>query len=140
MFNNPNIIKSYGICFGDDLHSPSIILEYLPFNLSKVVDSSKHVKVSDFGIAKFIGNENDNENDDEFMGQAPGTLKFMPPEILNDDEYDQKIDVYAFGIIVYFILTKGEYPRIGIAEVAAGKKAPIPKGINDFAKNLILRC
>lgn len=74
------------------------------------------------------------------MEQAPGTLKFMPPEILNDEEYDQKIDVYAFGIIVYFILTKGEYPRIGIAEVAAGKKAPIPKGINDFAKNLILRC
>lgn len=33
-----------------------------------------------------------------------------------------KIDVYAYGIFVFLILTKGEYPNISFADIANGKK------------------
>ncbi|KAK8887762.1 copper transport protein ctr1 [Tritrichomonas musculus] len=35
--DHPNIIKGFGICFGDQSHPPSIILEYSPHNLTEVV-------------------------------------------------------------------------------------------------------
>ena len=174
-FNHPNIIKTFGICFGDKTHPPSIILEFCPFNLLKCVkdlqdferisvifeicsamnevhenhlihrdlkpenilmDEQKHVKVSDFGIARL--NEIEGEQSKTL---GIGTLKFMAPEILNEDKfYNEKVDVYSFGVILFFILTNGEYPKISISEIATGKKANIPININEISRQLILRC
>lgn len=172
---HPNIIKTYGICFGDDTHPPSIILEFCPFNLSKCVkdlqdcerisvifeissamsevhekhlihrdlkpenillDDEKHVKISDFGISRL--NEIEGENSKTL---GIGTLKFMAPEILNEDKYyTEKVDVYSFGVILFFVLTNGQYPKISISEIATGKKATIPAHVNQVSRELILRC
>lgn len=172
---HPNIIKTYGICFGDDTHPPSIILEFCPFNLSKCVkdlqdcerisvifeissamsevhekhlihrdlkpenillDDEKHVKISDFGISRL--NEIEGENSKTL---GIGTLKFMAPEILNEDKYyTEKVDVYSFGVILFFVLTNGQYPKISISEIATGKKATIPANVNQISRELILRC
>ena len=35
--NHPNIIQTYGFCFGDENNKPFILLEYCPYNLSKIV-------------------------------------------------------------------------------------------------------
>ncbi|OHT08719.1 hypothetical protein TRFO_04803 [Tritrichomonas foetus] len=34
--SHPNIVKTYGICYGDENHQPSILLEYCPSNLKKM--------------------------------------------------------------------------------------------------------
>lgn len=34
----------------------------------------------------------------------------LAPELLNENEYDQKADVFSFGIIVFFMLTGGDFP------------------------------
>ena len=48
----------------------------------------------------------------------------MAPELLQErTDYDEKVDVYAFGVVVFQILMKGEFPRIGIAEVISGHQA-----------------
>ncbi|KAK8840994.1 hypothetical protein M9Y10_027831 [Tritrichomonas musculus] len=52
----------------------------------------------------------------------------------------KKVDVYAFGVVVFLILTKGEYPKISLYDVGAGKKVEIPSIINNFSRELINKC
>ncbi|OHS96962.1 CAMK family protein kinase [Tritrichomonas foetus] len=35
--SHQNILKTYGICYGDSSHPPSILLEYCPTNLKKMI-------------------------------------------------------------------------------------------------------
>ena len=131
------VVSSFEICNGmSEVHKRHLIHRDLkPDNI--LFDQNKHVKIIDFGIAKL----NDEDDDQDSMTLGIGTLKFMAPEMLNeDDHYDNKIDVYAFGIILFFIMTNGNYPKIRIGDVSMGKKAPIPDYINEFTRNLILRC
>ena len=70
-----------------------------------------------------------------------GSLNYMAPELLQRKKnYDEKVDVYAFGVVVFLILTKGQYPDINIVEVGTGKQAPIPSSISKFSSKLIRDC
>ncbi|KAK8871913.1 hypothetical protein M9Y10_007659 [Tritrichomonas musculus] len=53
-------------------------------------------------------------------------IKLAPELLLEQAHYDEKVDVYAFGVVVFQILTKGEFPKVSLGEVANGKKAEIP--------------
>lgn len=65
----------------------------------------------------------------------------MAPELwLEQAHYDEKVDVYALGVVVFQILTKGEFPKVSLGEVANGKKAEIPSSITKFSSELIDKC
>ena len=65
----------------------------------------------------------------------------MDPELLRGStKYNEKVDIYSFGVLVFYILTEGKYPKIGPVEMANGKKATIPDCINEISKQLILKC
>ena len=55
-------------------------------------------------------------------------------------DYNNKIDVYSFGVIVFFILTCVQTPKISIGDQSMRKKAPIPKKNNKISRDLINRC
>lgn len=102
-----------------------------------LLDSKKHVKLCDFGTAKLIDIESQTNSS---MTHRVGSLPYMAPELLNDSgNYDRKVDVYAFGVILYFIIAKTR-PKISTIDVMAGKKAEIPPTFTKFAKKLILKC
>jgi serine/threonine protein kinase len=46
------------------------------------------------------------------MGTIIGTPSFMPPEQAGGriDDIDTRSDIYALGVVLYFILTAGELP------------------------------
>ena len=50
----------------------------------------------DFGMAAKVGSP-------EFQGLA-GTYRYMAPEIVNDRSYDEKVDLWSVGAIMYCIL------------------------------------
>ena len=103
-----------------------------------LLDSKKHVKISDFGIATLIDQK---ETEKSESSGATGTIKFMAPELLNENEnYSEKVDVYAYGVVLFFVMSNGEYPQIGIKEVADGKKASFPSDINEVSQKLISWC
>ncbi|KAK8896169.1 spindle assembly checkpoint kinase [Tritrichomonas musculus] len=57
-----------------------------------------NIRISDFGISKLM-------TDDEIsMTTGVGTQKFKAPELINEIQYNEKVDVYSFGVLVYFIL------------------------------------
>ena len=66
---------------------------------------------------------------------------FMAPELLKEDmNYTEKVDVYSFGVLLYFILSGGELPNINLIEILTGKKAKLPENFNNNAKELIYEC
>lgn len=55
-------------------------------------------KIADLGEAKIL-------NRTPRMSQAPGTLEYMPPEALVvNPEYDTKIDVFSYGVLIIHVL------------------------------------
>ncbi|CAD8057202.1 unnamed protein product [Paramecium sonneborni] len=59
--------------------------------------------VVDFGLADYYN------KDGKYLFQRCGTPGFVAPEILRDEFYDFKVDVFSVGVIMYILIT-GEEP------------------------------
>ena len=58
------------------------------------------VKVVDFGIAKASSQQHRTQT-----GIIKGKLAYMPPEQVRNQELDQRVDVYALGVVFYELVT-----------------------------------
>lgn len=64
-----------------------------------VLDQKGDAKLIDFGLSEAFGNE--------FLRTHCGTLLYMAPEILCEHEFDgKKVDIWAFGIVIYVMVTR----------------------------------
>ena len=63
------------------------------------------VKISDFGLSKLL-------DKNKMAVTFAGSPLNMAPEILKGDEYDNKVDIYSLGTVLYEMLF-GCYPFIG---------------------------
>lgn len=117
------------------IHSRRIIHRDLkPSNI--LLGSDGAIKISDFGIAKLM-----TAGDQSSMTRGVGTHKFMAPEIINEeDHYDEKVDVYSFGVLVLFVLNGGDITCIKIGDIFKGKKADVLASFTPFARQLIGDC
>ena len=171
--DHPNIVKTYGFYFGDDVTNPSILLEYCRFNLSKVIDRlenfelvgviyeicsamnhihkcniihrdlkmsnilinlKKHVKICDFGIARSMDLTTYTS-----LTKGIGTLPFMAPELfIKDFKYTEKVDLYSFGVVMYFIVTKGKLPEFNLK--VGYENIKLPNTINKLSQSIIKKC
>jgi serine/threonine protein kinase len=60
----------------------------------------KRVKIIDFGFGVYKDQLKDLSEHEKYAG-TPG---FMAPEMLEMKDYDDKIDAFSLGIILYFML------------------------------------
>ena len=81
------------------MHSKGIMhRDIKPENLIlKDVENDWNVKIADFGLATFI-----NPNHD-YLFKRCGTPGYVAPEVLADQKYDQKVDVFSCGVILYIL-------------------------------------
>ncbi|OHT01559.1 hypothetical protein TRFO_31534 [Tritrichomonas foetus] len=195
-----NIIETYGICYGDETHPPSILLEYCPTNLKTIIstlstqektriifeivegmefihyqgiihrdlkpenillsEGTKTVKISDFGISTLIENSTNLTTSTTFTTTYNnfGTLIFMSPEQLNysnssnfhvnqnekikDSKFrlNEKVDVYSFGVLLFYILTNGKYPNLSIGDKIRGQIPKFPRNLNSSTRSLLEKC
>ncbi|MFI9786510.1 Stk1 family PASTA domain-containing Ser/Thr kinase [Kitasatospora sp. NPDC051984] len=71
------------------------------------------VKVADFGLVRIMGAADSNTTAATEAGQLLGTVSYLAPEqIRQDAATDQRVDVYAAGILLYEMLT-GTKPHTG---------------------------
>lgn len=68
--------------------------------------SALQLKLIDFGFAK--GTKQDKKDLDDFVG----TPYYIAPEIINNDKYGAKVDIWSLGVLTYFIIC-GEFPFAG---------------------------
>ena len=60
-------------------------------------DSADNLKLADFGSAEWFG-------DGRSMSGVVGTPYYVAPEVLLGREYDEKVDVWSCGVILYIML------------------------------------
>ena len=87
-----------GICLGlEEIHKKNIIhRDIKPVNI--IIGDNYQIKIVDFGISKKIKNNN-------ILTKYIGTSYYMAPEIIKGEEYNKKVDIWAFGCIIYELLT-----------------------------------
>lgn len=90
------------------------------------VASNGHVKILDFGLAKALVVDADASEtiagrpDDTSPGIVVGTVGYMSPEQIKGAKVDQRTDIFAFGAIVYEMLTsRRAFARPSSAETIA---------------------
>ena len=67
-----------------------------------MIDSRGIAKLTDFGMTRFKTNQH--------MTSRIGTSIYMAPEIVNNEFYDEKCDVFSFGIIMFEVFTRNFKP------------------------------
>ena len=65
-----------------------------------LLTASGHVKITDFGIAKMLGDESLTAD-----GMLVGTCRAMSPEQVLGKKLDRRSDMFSFGILLYEALT-----------------------------------
>ena len=86
-------------------------------------DAHGNVYLSDFGIAKALGQGADSHQVTPLTvtGEAPGTPEYMAPEVSMGQPYDGRADQYALAVMVYELLC-GRQPFEGSTPQAIAVK------------------
>ncbi|XP_015073893.1 serine/threonine-protein kinase STY46-like [Solanum pennellii] len=126
------------VCKGMEyLHQNNIIHRDLKA-ANLLMDSNNVVKVADFGVARF-------QNNGGVMTAETGTYRWMAPEIINHQPYDQKADVFSFAIVIWELLTaKVPYdtmtPLQAALGVRQGLRPELPENAHPRLLDLMQRC
>ena len=102
--------------------------------MNSVFDS----KIIDFGLVHV----NEMSISGSSLTKGVGTLAYMSPEMLNEEEYDNKTDVYSYGIVLFALFT-GNLPKQSIRERMTNvnfEYPAVPSNISEYCINLIKRC
>lgn len=54
------------------------------------------IKMIDFGFAEFVRDKN--------LSGKEGTTEYMAPEVLKNEPYNEKCDIWSIGHILYILL------------------------------------
>ncbi|MFC1569374.1 serine/threonine protein kinase [bacterium] len=94
-----------GLVYLHHLEEPVVHRDLKPENiLLKIVNDETIPKITDFGIAKPYAKASGSSLTK--VGDKKGTILFMSPEqILSCKDVDHRCDIYAMGVILYYMLT-----------------------------------
>ncbi|XP_043719762.1 lysM domain receptor-like kinase 3 [Telopea speciosissima] len=70
-----------------------------------LLDSALRAKISDFGLAKLVGKSGEGE---ATTTRVVGTFGYLAPEYLSDGIATAKSDVYAFGVVLFELISGKE--------------------------------
>ncbi|KAI3672621.1 hypothetical protein L6452_38717 [Arctium lappa] len=135
----PQLVQfAIDVCRGMEyLHKSNIIHRDLK-TANLLMDSQNVVKVADFGVARF-------QNQEGVMTAETGTYRWMAPEVINHQPYDQKADVFSFAIVLWELVTaKIPYdnmtPLQAALGVRQGRRPDLPTNTHPKLLELMQRC
>jgi serine/threonine protein kinase len=121
------------------LHDSAIIHRDLKLE-NVLLDENLEPKVCDFGFSKIVDVTNAKRH-----SMIGGTPRFMAPELHEERPFDFKIDVYAFGMLMYEVVTKivpfADVTDTDLGEqVMDGVRPPFPENCSPAFQTLISNC
>lgn len=72
--------------------------------LKRSDSGNKIVKLADFGLSRYFSNEINDTGYDDMVKTVCGSPIYMAPELLVDNKYNMKADLWSFGVIMYELL------------------------------------
>ncbi|GMP46461.1 hypothetical protein CsSME_00014612 [Camellia sinensis var. sinensis] len=139
VLNLPQLLQfAIDVCSGMEyLHQNNIIHRDLK-TANLLMDNDKVVKVADFGVARF-------QNQGGVMTAETGTYRWMAPEVINHQPYDQKADIFSFAIVLWELVTaKVPYdtmtPLQAALGVRQGMRPDLPDNTHPKILHLMKRC
>ncbi|CAL9199857.1 serine/threonine-protein kinase STY13 isoform X1 [Musa acuminata AAA Group] len=104
-----------------------------------LIFADKSIKIADFGVARI-------EVKPEGMTPETGTYRWMAPEMIQHRPYNQKVDVYSFGIVLWELIT-GMLPfqnmsavQAAFAVVNKGVRPVVPQDCLPALGEIMTRC
>ncbi|KAH3767115.1 mitogen-activated protein kinase kinase kinase [Pelomyxa schiedti] len=96
------------------------------------------VKIIDFGTSRVVDTAS-------MMTCNIGTVQYMAPELFANEKYTEKADVYAFGVVLWELITRqtpyADKPSWALPlAVSKGERPTIPKTANPNLAKLIRNC
>jgi serine/threonine protein kinase len=145
-------VRDYAVQIAEGLsaaHARSIIHRDLkPENL--FVTAEGRVKILDFGLAKVIaprGSLDSSPPTATVLGMILGTVGYMAPEQIRGDTVDTRVDVFAFGCVLYEMVTgRRAFARQTTAETLAAilEQEPdweaLPRTVPWTIRHVLERC
>ena len=114
-----------------------------PDNVGFTADGA--LKLFDLGLCICVRRQERRE-DTYQMTRNTGSLRYMAPEVALGKAYNEKVDVYSFGVLVWQMLSR-EVPFASISPSSflhhvgkQGLRPTIPSSWAPLLKNLITRC
>ncbi|XWS15249.1 hypothetical protein CRYUN_Cryun35bG0078500 [Craigia yunnanensis] len=145
LHKNHNVLKlsqllkfAIDVCKGMEyLHQNDIIHRDLK-TANLLMDTDNVVKVADFGVARF-------QNQGGVMTAETGTYRWMAPEVINHQPYDQKADVFSFAVVLWELITaKVPYdtmtPLQAALGVRQGLRPDLPENAHPKLLDMMQRC
>jgi len=126
-----NIVNSKG---------SNVIVMHRDIKPANILFHQGKVKVADFGFAKFI---EEAQRDTKQANTLLGTPLYMAPQILNDERYSTKCDLWSTGVLFYELLF-GKLPWSGhsvpnLYSNIKTKPLTFPKDVSNETKDLITK-
>ncbi|MGI8958624.1 MAG: protein kinase domain-containing protein, partial [Bryobacteraceae bacterium] len=120
---------------------------------ANVMLTANGVKLLDFGLAKMLdrGSQPTGESSVSAPGAIIGTLQYMAPEQLEGNAADERADIYAFGAVLYEMLTghrafEGETQAALISAIMTKQPPPLhvvqpslPGGLEHVVENCLAK-
>eukprot|EP00008_Paramoeba_atlantica_P007725 CAMPEP_0201486566 /NCGR_PEP_ID=MMETSP0151_2-20130828/10627_1 /ASSEMBLY_ACC=CAM_ASM_000257 /TAXON_ID=200890 /ORGANISM="Paramoeba atlantica, Strain 621/1 / CCAP 1560/9" /LENGTH=150 /DNA_ID=CAMNT_0047871273 /DNA_START=119 /DNA_END=571 /DNA_ORIENTATION=+ len=94
--------------------------------------------VADFGLAKV--------KIKSYAKTNCGTPGYTAPEILNDEEYTEKADIYSYGMVLWeittreFVFSSTDNPYKIVKDVEKGVRPSVPDYCPDLLAGLMQKC
>eukprot|EP00404_Azadinium_spinosum_P001216 CAMPEP_0180425898 /NCGR_PEP_ID=MMETSP1036_2-20121128/5509_1 /TAXON_ID=632150 /ORGANISM="Azadinium spinosum, Strain 3D9" /LENGTH=291 /DNA_ID=CAMNT_0022431419 /DNA_START=75 /DNA_END=950 /DNA_ORIENTATION=+ len=89
--------------------APIIHRDLKPMNLLLTAPPRLDLKISDFGISKMVVGGSTAIRDGYVMTGGVGSWLYMAPEVVRYQQYCEKVDIYSFGLILFF-MSSGKDP------------------------------
>eukprot|EP00967_Tisochrysis_lutea_P127730 scaffold217639_cov18-Tisochrysis_lutea.AAC.1 len=104
LLSEPEVWRYYGEALRGLQHLHSLKILHRDIKSKNLFLSSRGVKVGDLGVARALGAST------EFASTMVGTPYYLSPELCNGEDYNDRADVWALGVVLYELLTAGNLP------------------------------
>ena len=137
------ILSGVTYCHGKNIVHRDLRLENIMLEDKLKGDDVPCVKISDFGASatyrplKGSREQKKPPRGHQYMTEFVGSLYTVAPEVINQQVYDEKVDLWSIGVIMYMLLT-GEPPFGGSNESEILKN--IQTGFYNLEHPRIMRC
>ena len=94
-----------------------------------MLDYAYDVKIIDFDHVGFMNNDELRES----LTKGIGTFAYVSPEMANEENYNNKTDVYSYGVVLLTIFN-GHLPKQSLKDKINKKPARLPHSSSSISK------